>query len=198
MKIKANYSILAFMKYLFILVGLVLFVQSCKKNDLRNDLNCNTTTNFADTKEIRGFLKHFKLNVPRNWKSELYYDEMQSRFYGADTSKQLTETYIIDVTWHQGEIELNDDFRQLIENDVKQNDHLKPIKGGFGYFKDIPCYYNLANGIHAGFTYHYLQIYLKTDVDEYYNLTTKVYGDEFVEERICESLSLFENITFLN
>ncbi len=184
------------MKYLFILIGFVLFLQSCKKNDIRNELNCLTTTNFADTKEIIGFLKHFKVKVPKNWKSELYYDETQSRFYSADTSKQLTETYIIDVTWHQGEIELNSDFKQIIENDIKQNEQLKPIKEGFGYFKDIPCYYNLAKGIHAGFTYHYLQIYLKTNVDEYYNLTSKVYGDEFIEERICESLSLFENITF--
>lgn len=160
-------------------------------------MDCTTTTNFADTKEISGFLKHFKLKVPKNWKSELYYDETQSRFYSADTSKQLTDTYIIDVTWHQGEIELNENFEQIIENDLKQNEQLTPFKGGFGYFKDLTCYYSLAKGINSGFTYHYLQIYLKTNVDEYYHLTTKVYGDEFVEERLCESLSLFEGLTFL-
>ncbi len=185
------------MKYLFILIGFVSILSSCKNNDVRSALNCTTSTNFADTKEISGFLKHFKLKVPKNWKSELYYDETQSRFYTADTSKQLTDTYIIDVTWHQGEIELNDNFEQIIENEVKQNEHLVPIKRGFGYFIDLPCYYNLAKGESSGFTYHYLQIYLKTNVDEYYNLTTKVYGDEFVEERLCESLSLFEGLTFL-
>lgn len=185
------------MKYLFILAGLVMISSSCKKNNVRDAINCRTTTNFSDTKEISGFLKHFKLKVPKSWKSELYYDETQSRFYSADTSKQLTDTYIIDVTWHQGEIELNEDFEQIIENNLKQNDHLTPFNGGFGYFKNLPCYYSLAKGVNSGFTYHYLQIYLKTNVDEYYNLTTKVYGDDFVEERLCESLSLFEGITFL-
>jgi len=186
------------MKYLFSLLGLALILSSCKKNDVRDAIACTTTTNFADTKEISGFLKHFKLKVPKNWKSELYYDETQSRFYSADTSKQLTDTYIIDVTWHQGEIELNENFEQLIENNLKQNEHLTPLKSGFGYFKDQTCYYSLAEGMNSGFTYHYLQIYLKTNVDEYYQLTTKVYGDEFVEERLCESLSLFERINFLS
>lgn len=185
------------MKYFFTLLVLVASLSSCKQNDIRTALDCTTTTNFANTKEISGFLKHFKLEVPKNWKSELYYDEIQSRFYSADTSKQLTDTYIIDVTWHQGEIELNNDFQQVIENDVKQNERLTPFKNGFGNFIDLPCYYNLAKGKSSGFTYHYLQIYLKTNVDEYYHLTTKVYGDEFIEERLCESLSLFEGITFL-
>mgnify|MGYP000209091973 CR=1 FL=1 len=86
---------------------------------------------------------------------------------------------------------------EIIENNLKQNEHLTPLKGGFGYFIDQRCYYSLAKSMNSGFTYHYLQIYLKTNVDEYYQLTTKVYGDEFVEERLCESLSLFERITFL-
>jgi hypothetical protein len=184
------------MKYLFSLLGLIIILSSCKKNDVRSAIDCTTITNFSETKEISGFLKHFKLEVPKSWKSELYYDETQSRFYSADTSKQLTDTYIIDVTWHQGEIELNENFERIIENDLKQNEHLTPFKGDFGYFKDLPCYYNLAKGKSSGFTYHYLQIYLKSNVDEYYHLTTKVYGDVFVEERICESLSLFEGLTF--
>ena len=185
------------MKYFFTLIVLAASLTGCKKNDVRIALNCTTTTNFANTKEISGFLKHFKLDVPQNWKSELYYDEMQSRFYSADTSKQLTDTYIIDVTWHQGEIELDDKFEEIIENDVKQNEQLIPYKTGFGSFLNLPSYYILAQGKSSGFTYHYLQIYLKTNVDEYFHLTTKVYGDEFVEERLCESLSLFEGITFL-
>jgi hypothetical protein len=101
------------------------------------------------------------------------------------------------VTWHQGEIELNDNFKQIIENDIKQNEHLTPFKTGFGSFKNLPSYYNLSKGKSSGFTYHYLQIYLKSNVDEYFHLTTKVYGDEFVEERLCESLSLFDGLTFL-
>jgi len=184
------------MKHLYILLAVATIFFSCNTNSVREAIDCNTTTNFADTKEISGFLKHFKLKIPKNWKSELYYDETQSRFYSGDTTKQLTDTYIIDVTWHQGEIKLDSDFEQIIENDLKMNEKLKPIKGGFGTFRNIPCYYNLAQGTNSGFTYHYLQIYLKTNVDEYYNLTTKVYGDEFIDERICESLSLFEGITF--
>ena len=82
-------------------------------------------------------------------------------------------------------------------NDLKLNQQLTLIKSGFGTFKDIPGYYNLSKGKYSTFDYHFFQIFLKTGVDEYFTLTTKVYGTEYVNERICASMSLFENITFI-
>ena len=184
------------MKTFFSIIIILITFISCEKNEVRDALNCSTTTNFANTKEITGILKHFKINVPKSWKSELYYDEIQSRIYSADTTIQLTQTYIIDVTWYQGEIELDDNFEKIIINNLKQNLNLTSIKANFGYFKGYPCYFNLAQGLSSGFEYHYLQIYVKTNIDEYFNLTTKVYGGEFIDERLCESISLFDGITF--
>lgn len=186
------------MKYFFFFIVLLSTLVGCQKKLIKDSFDCNTTTNFANTEEVQDILKHFKINIPRDWKSELYYDETQSRFYSADTTKQLTETYIVDVTWHQGEIEFGQDFETLVINDLKQNQQLTPIKSGFGNFNNFKGYYNLSKGSQTGFDYHFFQIFLKTATDEYYTLTTKVYGNEFVNERICASVSLFENITFLD
>ncbi len=185
------------MKYIFSLIILIITLSGCQKDSIKKSFDCNTTTNYANTEEVQGILNHFKIEIPSNWKSELYFDKTQSRFYSADTTRELTETYIIDVTWHQGEIQFNNDFDVLVMNDLKQNQQLIPIKSGFGDFRDIPAYYNLSKGMHSDFEYHFFQIFLKTSVDEYFTLTTKVYGTEFVDERICASISLFENITFL-
>ena len=186
------------MKYFFALLIFLISLSSCQKDTIDESFDCNTTTNFANTEEVQGILKHFKIEIPSSWKSELYFDETQSRFYSADTTKQLTDTYIIDVTWHQGEIEFGRDFETLVVNDLKQNQQLSLIKSGFGEFKDFKGYYNLSKGFQSGFEYHFFQIFLKTATDEYFTLTTKVYGTEFVNERICASVSIFENIKFLN
>jgi hypothetical protein len=44
----------------------------------------------------------------------LYYDDFKSQIYAADTAKQLTETYILDVAWHQGELTLDDALAKKI------------------------------------------------------------------------------------
>ena len=186
------------MKYLFILLAFMLTLSSCQKKSIKDNFECNTTTNFANTEVVQGILKKFKIEIPSSWKSELYFDEIQSRFYSADTTKQLTDTYIIDVTWHQGEIQFDENFENLVVNDLKQNQQLNPLKSGFGDFKEFKGYYNLSKGTQNGFDYHFFQIFLKTAEDEYFTLTTKVYGSEFVNERICASVSLFEKIKFLD
>ena len=185
------------MKYLFALLIMIITLSGCQNKSIKDSFECNTKTNFANTEEIKAMLGHFKIQLPSDWKSELYYDEFQSRVYSADTTKQLTETYVIDVTWHQGEIQFNNDFETLVLNDLKINQQLSPLKSGFGSFMDYPGYFNLSIGNQSGFDHHFFQIFIKTAPDEYYTFTTKVYGSEFVEERICASISIFENISIL-
>lgn len=184
------------MKHLLVIFTLLIGLSSCQKNDLKNAFDCNSTTNFVNTKEFTDVLKHFKIKIPTNWNTELYYDEYQSEIYSADTTKQLTETYIIDITWHQGELVLNEEFEKKIALNLEEKEQLKIIKSGLSEFKDLPCYFNLASGKQTGYTYHFLQIFLPYKTDEYYTFTTKIYGNEFVSERICSSLSLLENVKF--
>ncbi|MCK5678260.1 MAG: hypothetical protein KAH72_07265, partial [Flavobacteriaceae bacterium] len=102
------------MKQFFIILILFLTLISCQKEDLTEVFNCKGTTNFSKTKEYTDVLKHFKINIPKSWNTELYYDEFQSELYSADTTKRLTETYIVDITWHQGELVFNNDFEQKV------------------------------------------------------------------------------------
>ena len=64
------------MKYFFTLIVLAASLTGCKKNDVRIALNCTTTTNFANTKEISGFLKHFKLTAGVRYDYSTAYNEV--------------------------------------------------------------------------------------------------------------------------
>lgn len=183
-------------KILFLLITSIFFI-SCQKNDLLNDFNCKSTASFTDTKEVRDILKKFKMKFPSTWKTQLYYDEFQSEIYSADTTKSLTDSYILDVSWHQGELNLNKSFDQTVKDTLAIKEKLSPVKSNFIKFKGKPGYWNLAKGKNGNLSYHFLQVYVKTEVDEYFTFTTKVYGDTNVDQRLCEAIQLSDKIVFI-
>jgi hypothetical protein len=185
------------MKQLLPFLLLIIALTSCEKNDVADAFDCNSSIHFSETKEMNDVLKKFKIDIPTDWNSKLYYDEYKSVLYSADTTKNLSETYIAEITWHQGELELNEDLDHKVQEAIETKEELQTIKSGFGKFKKFPAYYNLSNGKKMDFEYFYLQVYLQTKPDEYFTLTTKIYGNEFVDERICASVALFDNITFI-
>ena len=183
-------------KIIILVLTIVLSLNtSCKKNDLKKSFQCNSNVSFSNTKTYQDILKHFKIDIPKSWKTNLHFDEFESELYSADTSKQLSETYIIDISWRQGELYFNEDFEKKI-NDNLTKEKLETINSGYGKFKDLPMYYIYAKGVNLKFDYHYVQVYVKYKPDEYYLFTTKFYGDQFIDERICSSFSLFEKIKF--
>jgi len=185
------------MKKLALVVIIIISIISCQRDDLKNEFNCKTSTNNSELKEYRDILKKFKIKLPSNWKTSLYYDEYQSKVYSADTTKNLTDTYILDIAWHQGELILNDDFAQRVKDTLAIKEQMSVVKSKFSKFQDKPCYWTLSKGKTAKYAYNNLQVYVKTEVDEYFTFTTKVYGDKNVDERICEAIQLSNKIVFI-
>ena len=177
-------------------LGLVL--GGCKNSRFEREFGCETPMGFSNTKTYKDVLSHFEIEIPKNWKTSLYYDEYQSKLYTADTTRNLSESYIVDVTWHQGELVINDEFDQLVSEQVGREFNLIPVKSGEGDFLDLPAYYHISTGKKNDLNWHYLQVYLKYDTDEYYTLTSKIYGNELVTERICASFALFKEFEFID
>ncbi len=180
-----------------IIIFLAITILSCKKNDLKKDFNCGTSLTYSDTKVVQDVMKKFTIKFPKNWDTKLYYDEFQSEIYSADTSKSLTQTYILDVSWHQGELTFDKAFVQAVKDTLAIKEKVSVVKSNFIRFKEKSGYWSLSKGKTGKYTYHFLQVYIKTHVDEYFTFTTKIYGDDRVEERLCESIALVDGIEFL-
>lgn len=186
------------MKYIISIFILVITLSSCnEKATVSNAFDCNTPNHLTNTKKYKDVLNHFKISIPKSWKTSLYYDEFRSEVYSADTTKQLSETYIAEITWHRGELVFGEEFEQKVNQNLLEKEKLEIVQSGYADFIKHKSYYNLSVGKNTDITYHYLQIYLQYSVDEYYTFTTKIYGDDFVSERICASISLFKSIHFL-
>jgi len=185
------------MKKIIALLLISISIFSCQKNDLSKEFNCTSSTDFGKTKELRDVMKKFKVTLPTSWKTQLYYDEFKSEIFSADTTKSPTKTFIVEASWHQGELYLDKAFNKRVTDTLARREGVKTVKSNFINFKDYPAYWNLAKGKIGKHNYHFLQVYVKTEVDEYYTFTTKVYGDENVEERFCKAIQLYNQIEFL-
>lgn len=183
------------MKFKFGIVLLILIatVSCTKKTVLETTFNCSSSLSFSETKKMKDVKKNFTMIVPTNWRTQLYYDEFQSDIFTADTTKQLSETYILDASWKLGELKLDTEFK----NEVTSSTDLTIISSEFEDIQNKPAFWYVSKGKKNNFDYQVLNIYIKTSVDTYLEINTEVYGNENVEKRLCESINIIKTIEFI-
>ncbi len=179
---------------LTLLLLLAVFLNSCnKKSELETSFKCQNSNTIIKLKEIKDVKKNFKIKVPENWKTKLYFDEYQSAVFTADTTKQLSETYILDTTWKSGELILD----ESLEEKIKSNSDLTIIESKFENINDKPSYWHHSAGKKNNFDFNTLDVYIKTSVDSYLLISTQIYGNENINQRICESIQLINTLELI-
>jgi len=180
-------------KFGIVLLILITTTSCAKKTALETTFDCSNSVSFSDTKKVKDVKKNFTISVPTNWKTQLYYDEFQSDIFTADTTKQLSETYILDTSWKLGELKLDAEF----ESKLLSSTDLAVVGSKFEDIQEKPAFWYVLKGENKGFDYQVLQIYIKTSVDTYLEIKTEVYGTENVEKRLCESIQIIKSIEFI-
>jgi hypothetical protein len=183
------------MKYTFFLILFTALISCKKPSKLELKLNCSSSKNYEYNK-TKDFNNNFTVNIPKHWKTNYYYNINTSEIYAADTLKELTKSFIIGISFHKGNIELNNDYNKKLDSLL----FLKKLnKYAFGKesFLNKPAYWYLVNGTKDGYTYHQLNITIKNSDKSYINATSEIYGDQLINDRICKSISILKTIQFL-
>jgi hypothetical protein len=177
--------------------GLIfLLLTGCsKQSEIAKKMNCSPTI-YKNTKQITDFNKNFTLNIPNNWKTELYFDNYQSEIFTADTIKQLSETYILAASFNLGALNFDKDFHHRKDSVLSVN-NLKIIDSGNESFKSKPSFWYVAKGTKNNFDYHRFTVITKLSGNTYFSVYSEIYGNTNIDKRICESISLLESIQFL-
>lgn len=184
------------MKSTLFILSLVLPLISCtEQSNLSKTFNCNTSK-LNNLEVYSDFKQNFKIAIPTTWKTELYYNEFQSEIFTADTIKQLSETYILDAAFNYGNLEFNEDFYKKTDS-ILAVSNLQKVKDGTIEFKSKPAYWYLVTGTKKGFTYNQFNLIIKLSKDTYFTAYSEIYGTDNTDERICESISILDNIEFL-
>lgn len=182
------------MRYLLISALLLLIVSCNSKSQISKNLDCSPVS-YPNLELVNDVHNLFSVQLPDNWKTNLYYDNNQSSIYSADTTKQLTETFLIDITLVDKALKLNDNFIQKFKaNLISQN--LVESTSYDVQFQEKDSYYSRALGKKGNFNYQIANLFIKRDANTYIHAKIEIYGDSLVNQRICNALSLIEKITY--
>ena len=182
------------MKRHIIIILLVLIASCNSTSELSKDLDC-TPESYSNLEKIEDVKKLFTVQFPDNWKTNLYYDKNQSSIYTADTTKQLTETMLLDITHVSNKLDLDADFIQKFKTNLT-NEQLLETTSGELKFQDKRAYYSNAIGKKGKFEYQISNLFIKINENNYIHSKIEVYGDSLVQQRICNGISLIEKIQY--
>ena len=178
-------------KILFIVLSVLL--SSCtSQTSLQKTFDCKnkTTTQLEIVKDMKNV---FSLQIPINWKTNLFYDNVQSSIYTADTTRQLTETTILDVTLISNSVNFNDVFKLKFEQNQLQK-KLIVTKTTQINTLNKPSYLFVSKGIKNNFPYQSLDVYISLNDSNFILAKAEIYGDSLVNKRLCEAINLIEKI----
>ncbi len=180
--------------FLLLLIGFA-FLSCSKQPYLSENFNCSINL-YPNTTTVSDFNKNFILKVPTNWKTNLYYTNFQSEIFIADTTKQLTESFIFVASFHLGNLNFDTPFYKKTDSLLHKN-NLLLIDSGKQSFQKKPTYWYVVKGIKKGFTFHQFNLLVKLSENTYFSAYSEIYGNTKIKERICKSLSIINKIEFL-
>ncbi|MGJ8743224.1 hypothetical protein [Polaribacter sp.] len=182
--------------YQVIIAASLLFLSCNNKSEISKDFNCKTAA-FPNLEEIVDVKKLFSVQFPKTWKTQLYYDAVQSSIFTADTTKQLTETMLLDITFINKKSIFDTTFKlkeeqeslskKLIQTKTKETKLLKK-----------PAFYTLSKGLKGKFTYQVCKAFIKINEENFILAKVEVYGDSLVNQRLCNAFTLIDKIKIID
>ena len=181
------------MRKILLLILILCITISCKETSkLRNDWNCNTK-DYKNLEVVEDYKKNFSIGIPKKWKTNLYFDDNQSSIFAADTTQQLTESVLLDVTFINDELLLDNQFKkENFRNNISRN--LIVIKEGMTDILNKPSYYYVVSGKMKKYIYNEMNLFINSSDKGYIHAIVKTFGDSLVSKRICKAITLLEKI----
>ncbi|MCH3885114.1 hypothetical protein [Tenacibaculum aquimarinum] len=182
------------MKYLTSLFLLFLLISCSNKNsELSNHFSCDNTTLETELKKVKDIRNLFSVALPKHWKTNLYYDNAQTSIFAADTTKSLTKSVLLDITLVHNPVTFDEIFINKAiasSNEIGLKDEvLKEI-----HFLDKPSFLQHSKGKKNNYSYEVVNVFSKVNSDNFLLTKIEVYGDSAVSKRLCNAISLVNNI----
>jgi len=176
----------------YFLICFLISVSCTKQSQFSDEFQCKSSSlEYLET--VKDARNVFSIPIPKNWNINLYEDALQSSVFAADTTKQLTESILIDVSYIKNDIQFDDVFKLKIEQEnLSKNLIQKKSKEITVLGK--PTYFVVSKGKKSTFSYQKLQAFIKIHQKDFILAKVEIYGDSLVENRFCKAFSLIEKI----
>lgn len=150
----------------------------------------------SDVVQKTDFKKNFRIKIPENWNTSHFYSPATSEMFVADTTKVLTESYIMQLIYHDAEITMGSSLNSKIVA-FNQANHYSLVDSNQLQFKNHPATFFTLHGKKNNFDVLIFDLYVKISETSYFNSKTEIYGNERIQERLCESLAILNSLDFV-
>ncbi len=185
----------------FLLVAMVLLavVSACKpSSELDSIFSCQSSTiSLSSLETITDYQNNFSVEIPKNWKTQFYFNDIQSEIISADTIKDLSDSYIMDFSMVSAPITIDTVLRSRIEKKGLEN-HLNVVKNKFYTYKGKKGISFLSKKVKQDPSLYLFQSYLKVSDSKYLYTKIEFYGDTNVNTRLCEAISIMNTLEIIN
>ncbi len=175
-----------------LLLFLFIFSSCQKKTKLQEEFICETQF-FSNTEVVSDFKNTFSITVPKKWKTELYFNDIQTQIFSADTTKNFTNTYTLNFERNSGDLQVNESFKTKMLDEL-HNEHLQLLKTKIDQFKEKPAIWFVSKGKKQKYDYYYFLLFVKENDSNYFKITSEIYGDKNLDERFCEAIGVIETL----
>lgn len=181
----------------FLHLSILLVFSTCQKSntELSKLFSCEKTPSISNLESVTDFKNNFSIQTPKHWNTKLYYDNVQSEIFTADTIKALTDSFIMSYSARSSSLKINEKLKEKVQQKTEEH-ALETVKESFLTFKEHKSFVNLSKGTKRGMAFHVFQYYIKLNEDKYLLIKTEFYGAENFQTRFCESISLINKIQF--
>jgi hypothetical protein len=180
--------------YLLLLIISIVLVSCSGKSELEKKLNCSANLDYIDFKESVDFKNTFKLNVPNKFSEQLFYNNYQTTIMVADTTKSLTNSYMLEINYNSGNLVIEDKLKYDLASKLLKEEQLEVFQDGVTKINKKDAFWLKAKNEKGKYPYHQFLLLIKDTSTNYFEVKTKVYGEENVEERICESVAIIKSL----
>lgn len=179
--------------FILSLTTIILLLSCTNKTNLTKEFSCKGSHQIQQLETVEDFNKNFTVKIPKYWNTKLYYDNVQSEIFSADTIKSLTDSYIMDFAMVLSSISISKELQQEVLEKNEDNG-METYKDSFHPFKGYDAYAHIGFGNAKGYAVYIFQYYIKISEEKYMRIKTEFYGDENFNARLCEALSLIEKV----
>lgn len=154
--------------------------------------SCKTINNESesDLKKVFDLKGKFEIELPSNWHKEYNSTEFSSGIISSDTTKEVSETIIINVNWNQDTIYINSHLEKLMDS-LNLTVGLETKIKKSGRINEYRTYFNYSTRLDSTTELRYNQLLyiLNSDsISGHILLMASIYGDS-ISQRQSEQIA---------
>ena len=101
---------------------------------------------------------------------------------------------MLEVNHNNGNLVIDDKLKYDLASKLLEEEKLSVFADGKTSINNKDAFWVKAKNVEGKYLYHQLLLLIKDTSTQYFEVKTKVYGEENIDDRICESVTIIKSL----